>query len=490
MPLAAIALLVCQNGLLPAFPSGWTAVPPGPPAFAEGTLRIPPSGPGGFTATGAWLLNPPVERDLAFTVKLRRAEAGTVEINAFAYDASMKLLKPSSVTVPLQGGQWTEGRSVVVAPPGTAKLSLWVINASASPLEVRSPEIALGGYHVTDVSGGGLLRASAGMTVRGRGGAVIFPIPGPTAETSPVSFVLRAVPPTALKGYVVRRREGENWVCEAQVTPSAGGTASLRWESLLAVRDAPETPLPRKAIEAPVAVRGYLAATPVVQADDPQIKAKARELRADGSDVEAFVRRTIAFTSRNEGTGKPFLSLDAATALGCGGSCTSRANLAAALLRAGGVPARTVSHLPTFANGSPLYEHWLVEYWHPGVGWTRAETTLGEFRPKASGFAALATASIEDERETGRPGQAGWIMPGAAWMSGIQGSGTLTPVDDMTNATANWCRPERRLPVDEALLTSARLAWPRLAQGHPELDVKAMSVSSGDLLAALRKIAG
>lgn len=486
MFLAPFALIAFQGGLLPSFPEAWPRLNVVSEKRDGGTVaQIAPAGGDGFSATGAWIQNPPLERELRFSVWLRAVESGSAAINAFAYGEGQKLIRPFTVTVAVEAGKWVEGRSTIVAPPGTKELRLFVINTASKPLDVSSPRLELGEAKIVSLHGSGLLRASAASPVTGGKGTLLFPIPGPTAESVPVSFVLRSTPPEALEGYTVRRRAGDNWICEARVSPPAGGTATLRWEALVAVRDGAAKTLP-KAKFGPVAptLASWLTSTPVVQAADPAIRAKAAALRKASPDVETFARKVIEFTSQNEGKGKPHTALDAASAMEQGGSCTNRANLAAALLRAGGVPARTVSHLPVWAYGSPLYEHWLTEYWHPGVGWTRVETTLGRFRPQASSFAPLATASIEDERMTGKPGQIGWIMPGAAWMSGVQGTGALRAGNGSEGAAA-WCRPERKLVVDAALLKAAREAWPRLAIGHPELDATAMTATPEELIQSL-----
>ena len=316
---------------------------------------------------------------------------------------------------------------------------------------------------IVGLRGQGILRASSGTTVTGKGGTLYFPIPGPTAEQAPLTFSLTASDPTALKGFEIKPRGADNWVCEAKIEPANSKPVHVRWESLILVRDLPKAKLPPAPL-APVSEdrKTWLASTPVVQSADPAIVAKAKVLRMQSKDIGDFAIRVAQFTSQNQGAGKPFVALDASSALGCGGSCTSRANLAAALLRAGGVPARTVSHLPTFAYGSPLYEHWLTEYWHPTVGWVRLEATLGQLQPPASELATLAYATIEDERQTGKPGQRGWIMPGAAWMSGIQATGNLQPAGTDEDASSNWCRDERRLKVSPELFTRAQSIYPKI----------------------------
>src|SRR5207249_3215793 len=111
--------------------------------------------------------------------------------------------------------------------------------------------------------------------------------------------------------------------------------------------------------EAPREAEAWLRSAGCVQADDADVKAKAEELAQGTDDIGEYARRVIHFTTRNPLRMRLLKSLDARDALKSGSSCTGRANLAAALLRARGVPARTVAHLPTWSG--PLFCHWLVE---------------------------------------------------------------------------------------------------------------------------------
>ena len=69
-------------------------------------------------------------------------------------------------------------------------------------------------------------------------------------------------------------------------------------------------------------------------------------------------------------------SLTAVNALDKQGSCTSCANLVAALLRASGVPARVVAGYPGWSG--PLQTHYIVEAFVPDYGWYPIESTLGQ----------------------------------------------------------------------------------------------------------------
>jgi len=482
---------------LPTFPGGWSRLMTVPGLTHEGKVgaRLAANVAPQFLACGISLDSPPIDRELKFTMWIRTAGPDhSFHLNSFAYDKGQAMLSMKSSTVEAKKGVWVKGESVFCVPPGTVNLTLFLINDSGKPVDVADPNLEAGGPMINALAGDGILRASSGSVVTGKDGTVIFPIPGPTAEQAPISFHLTATPANTLVHYDIKRRECDNWVCEAHVLAPGPKPASLRWESLVLIHELPKPIRPTvKISDAKSGMTDWLASTPVVQSADPAIVKKAKELRTASKDLADFAERVIIFTSVNQGTGKPFVALDAASALGCGGSCTSRANLGAALLRAGGVPARTISHLPTWAYGSPLYEHWLIEYWHPGAGWVRLETTQGEVMPRASTFAVLATASVSDEKLTGKAGQLGWILPGAAWMSGIQGSGSLQPgAATEEEGSANWCRPERRLAVSPDLFNAAKAPWPNVRddQWVSQIEAKFRASTGDELLALLRRQVG
>jgi hypothetical protein len=226
--------------------------------------------------------------------------------------------------------------------------------------------------------------------------------------------------------------------------------------------------LPKAKVIAPPDVARWTRSTVCVQSDDPAIRAKAELLASGTDDVESYARKVMAFTSTNRGTGAKFDALDAKQALACGGSCTSRANLAAALLRAHGIPARTVSHLPAWYKG-PLYEHWLVEYWHPSVGWVWIEPTLGRFQPAPNKIVVLATSNPEDEDKALDPVHLRSIMPGAAYLSGDEFSKDLIAsslADHSTNSAVVQGLIKGSPSEMKTMLDIARQAFMRLPRSN------------------------
>jgi hypothetical protein len=280
------------------------------------------------------------------------------------------------------------------------------------------------------LGGPGLIRASessgAGPSTEGAVGTLTFPVPGTYRDQVPLSFSLTCQPPGALKGYRWRRREdGMNWLCDVTLAPPKNG-AVVRWESIVLVDDHKAVDLPTAPKpEVPEETKRWTRSTGCVQSNDADICAKAEELAKGATDVGEYARRVTHFVATNPLRMNKFWHLDARSALTCGGSCTSRANLGAALLRARGIPARTVAHLPTWSG--PLYEHWLVEYWHPGVGWVWLETSLDQVQPPSWSLVVLNVANPEDEDLAFAPVRKRGVVPGAPHLSVIERSPELTP---------------------------------------------------------------
>ena len=67
-------------------------------------------------------------------------------------------------------------------------------------------------------------------------------------------------------------------------------------------------------------------------------------------------------------------NLTALEALDKQGSCTSCANLVAALLRGTGIPARVLAGYPLWSG--PLQTHYIVEAYVPDYGWLPVESTM------------------------------------------------------------------------------------------------------------------
>ncbi len=118
----------------------------------------------------------------------------------------------------------------------------------------------------------------------------------------------------------------------------------------------------------------WLAATWCVDAEHERIKGIAREIRDDTDDVMQIISRVEqrAKTIFRAADGH-VRNLTAVEALDKRGSCTSCANLVAALLRASGVPARVLAGYPSWTGA--LQTHYIVEAYVPEYGWYPIEST-------------------------------------------------------------------------------------------------------------------
>jgi len=419
-------------------------------------------GPQSWSHVGIALTPVPAERALRFACQVRaHGDGQEVDVRAFGFDKDNDFTFQASTPLDLAAGKWTELTQEYVLPPETTVLTLLVINSTTAPLFVSDAHLRAGlpkkaGPRLSKPPAAGLLtrlrrrlsrrpapsldgpgvvraRAQAAVSTRHADdvGVLTFPIPGTYRDQVPLTFDIQVEPPSALKRYRwVRRPDGRNWLCEVTVAPAQEG-ALVRWEALVLVGRGKADPLPRAAEpQVPEEAVSWTRSTACVQSDDPAIRDKAKELAAGNEDVATYARRVIRFTARHSGKdGVAFDALDARKALDCGGSCTSRANLAAALLRARGIPARTVAHLPTWSG--PLYEHWLVEYWHPGAGWVWLESAIGQFRPPAWTLVVLSVANPEDEDRAFDELQTRQVMPGAPYLSVHLGSEELFPAPQL-----------------------------------------------------------
>jgi hypothetical protein len=192
-----------------------------------------------------------------------------------------------------------------------------------------------------------------------------------------------------------------------------------------------------------------------VQSADPDIKAKAEELAKGTDDIETYAKRVIEFTTRNPMRPELFGALDAKNALRCGSSCTGRANLAAALMRARGIPARTVAHLPTWSG--PLFCHWMIEYWHPGVGWVSMEPTLNQPQPPPWGVVVINVANPADEDEAFKWELRNGVMAGVPRRAARELAGGLRPLNDMAEQ-AKWGAVNQVTPAGAVNGTDVELA--------------------------------
>lgn len=479
--LASWLLLVsAQSGLSTQFPDGWqashAAISPeqrngSPVVVLEPAEKTRPT----FTLK---LHKFPTDRKITLSIWFQGGEdAQWVSIDTKAFTVKRGHEIPAQIRVnPDQGyvttqyarvaQTWTLVKKSIVVSRCAKTFSVEVMNLGKQPLKMASPSFVVGSKELCDLDGPGVLKGSIQVWVKAAEGhptgAIDFPVPLKYGDQAPLAFKLKSDPPGAIKSYSFSKRaDGVNWLCHVKVAAGSKPTA-ISWESLVFVRNRENPPLPKATTESfPQEVSPWLSRTACVQTDSPLILAKAKQLSSDHPDIETYARRVIRFTCDNRGGNEPWTRLDAVESLLCagGGTCTNRANLAAALLRANNIPARTIAHLPTWNLGEPLFTHWLVEYWHPRVGWTRLESTWGEFEPPAYTTMIVAISSPADEDLAEDKLQTRWVLPGAPMWAMAHMGEDIVPCADQ-NQQANWVTPERRLSGSSGALSKLfQRAW-------------------------------
>lgn len=118
----------------------------------------------------------------------------------------------------------------------------------------------------------------------------------------------------------------------------------------------------------PQDVRKWLLPSQYIQSEHWRIRLRARLLKGPSNNIIDIAKKVANFTGKTI-VYKGGRSQNALTTLRNGYAvCTGKANLAAALLRANGIPARVLFVYPT---------HFIVEYYAHPYGWVRLESTEG-----------------------------------------------------------------------------------------------------------------
>jgi transglutaminase-like putative cysteine protease len=232
---------------------------------------------------------------------------------------------------------------------------------------------------------------------------VWIPVPILWREQIPLTFRAWTAPKNLIGSVtLVRRRHGFHYAEIVLKGFEKGVKYDVYWESHVLVRPHEPSPIP-KGIELPLKdvpkeVASWLKPSWCCDSKHAGVEAEASEIRKAGKTAELLIPATLERMSRifRDAKGR-VTNLTAVEALTRSGSCTSCANLGAALLRALGVPARILAGYPTWCG--PLQTHYVVEYWLPEGGWRLMESTrCMDDRP---GYEQIEVALVlpEDEAE-------------------------------------------------------------------------------------------
>ncbi|MFC1501948.1 transglutaminase domain-containing protein [bacterium] len=221
-------------------------------------------------------------------------------------------------------------------------------------------------------------------------------------ETTPIYFqLLETIPQGKIVAYHTRHLEGDNWVAEVTCEDmKTGDSIFIPWECWTLKRNQDFSDMPAFVDTTALSLLDdslncYLQASTYIQSDHPEIIAKAEEIADGRNNIVEFVNDVIAFTGDSLPY-EPYGAQDALTTLQRGYAvCTGKANLAVALLRVLGVPARVLM---------VAFTHYIIEFYLPEYGWVRAESTVGYLPCRVEDHTVMLACHLEEENNSGYSG--------------------------------------------------------------------------------------
>jgi transglutaminase-like putative cysteine protease len=309
---------------------------------------------------------------------------------------------------------------------------------------------------------------------------VLIPLPLVYRDQTPLTFALNITPPASVAAVDVVRDGPRNTVLRVKLADGRRGAVNITFKSVLLIGPSDFTTVPATASFPsawPADAIPWLAATWCADSNHEQIQAIATDIRAQTQDVLAtiqFVQQATANVFRlARGRGD---SLTAVEALTNQGSCTSCANLVAAVLRACGVPARIVAGYPSWSG--PLQTHYIVEAYVPDYGWYPIESTMG--RCPWPNFQQVQVAIIPPPYESrAKAGSRAGVAPGVPYLSLTElprNDGSCIAVGTIENARGcdHHCRALQSLEGTgeewTRAATTASAKWEAWLDGTHELD--------------------
>lgn len=321
--------------------------------------------------------------------------------------------------------EWTRVEGTVVVPPEAGEVHLLTMLSGGGKAWFDDLEVVVDGDATAEelAAGMGPDRGKPGLfelrgeyevgRVRGLFGTkrtteqptFLFPVPLCYGAQVPLSYEIDVQPKDQLVSARIYEDRPGNFVAEVVLkTPPAKTPTKVQWRSIVVCGPSDFTGVPKQAPlppQWPAEAQPWLASTRICQADDPALQAEGKAIRGELDDVLAIVAATLvrarAIHAAQEGRCE---ELDARAALTRSGSCTSNANLLAALLRAQGVPARVLAGYPTWSGA--LQTHYTVEAYVPQFGWYPIESTLLQAPWPGHGQIQVSIVPVEYEGESSR----------------------------------------------------------------------------------------
>ena len=308
---------------------------------------------------------------------------------------------------------------------------------------------------------------------------VLLPVPLAYRQQVPVTYELAVDPPEAANSITIYQDTAHNHVAKVSVVlRNRRDKVAIKFRSLVLVGPSSFGDVPDRAEipdQWPEQCQPWLKSTWCVDSQHDTIRALSKEIRDDADDVMTLIaavqKRAGTVLSKAQGE---FKDLTAVAALTRRGSCTSNANLVAALLRASNIPARVVAGYPSWSP--PLQTHYIVEAYVPQFGWYPIETSRlkspwpNEYQVNV----AIVPPKYESqELAKGRPQAAGGVpflslteTPDAP--PGIILWGTINPARNCDHQ----CKMVRKFPTDDGqwdfVLETAKSRWQKWLASEPQ----------------------
>lgn len=314
---------------------------------------------------------------------------------------------------------------------------------------------------------------------QGQNVSILIPLPLAYRQQAPVTYELAVNPPEAATGITVYQDTPDNHVAKVSVAlRNDRDKVSIKFRSLVLVGPSSFDDVPDRADfpdEWPESCRPWLKATWCVDSQNDKIQALGKEIRNDANDVMTVIAgvqgRAAGIFATAQGQAKDLTAVEALTGRG---SCTSCANLVAALLRASHIPARVVAGYPSWSG--PLQTHYIVEAYVPRFGWYPIESTMckspwpNEYQVNVAivppEYESQERADWRSQVASGVPFLSLTEMPEAP--SGIFLRGTIDPA----RSCDHQCRMIRKFPTSdgqwESALDTVRSRWCEWLASKPQ----------------------
>lgn len=283
------------------------------------------------------------------------------------------------------GQAWIDDVSLEVVGEEVA-VTTWRPGGGRKPLKVAEPglfeivsAIRLTPNNLPLTSLSGMIVNISGAPIPPQ--TILMPLPLSYRDQVPLGFHLTVDPPGAARSVEIYLDREKNYVLKLIVDDLRKlRQVDITFKSTILVGptafdDVPTTaPLPDAW---PEEAQPWLAATWCADSENDRIQSLAAEISAESNDVLEIIRRVEMKSGQlfRAAEGQVW-NLTAVEALDKRGSCTSCANLVAALLRATGVPTRILSGYPSWYGA--LQTHYIVEAYVPGYGWYPIEATMSQ----------------------------------------------------------------------------------------------------------------